>query len=51
LELKGLKNLVILRSASIIDSPEQLLGSFVADKTNSQFTKGGKWLVWKYEIN
>ncbi|KAK4834299.1 hypothetical protein QYF36_020427 [Acer negundo] len=25
------------------------LGSFVADKTNSQFTKGGKWLVWKFE--
>jgi hypothetical protein len=29
----------------------KFLGSFVADKTNSQFTKGGKWLVWKYEIN
>ncbi|KAJ0088212.1 hypothetical protein Patl1_31566 [Pistacia atlantica] len=27
------------------------LGSFVADKTNSQFTKGGKWLVWKFEGN
>jgi len=26
------------------------LGSFVADKTNSQFTKGGKWLVWKFEV-
>ncbi|CAN0879534.1 Serine/threonine-protein kinase STN8, chloroplastic [Linum grandiflorum] len=25
------------------------LGSFVADKTTSQFTKGGKWLVWKFE--
>ncbi|OIW00930.1 hypothetical protein TanjilG_10008 [Lupinus angustifolius] len=25
------------------------LGSFVADKTNSRFTKGGKWLVWKFE--
>ncbi|KAL2319424.1 hypothetical protein Fmac_028393 [Flemingia macrophylla] len=25
------------------------LGSFVADQTNSQFTKGGKWLVWKFE--
>ncbi|KAL2330519.1 hypothetical protein Fmac_018100 [Flemingia macrophylla] len=27
----------------------KFLGSFVADKTNSQFTKGGKWLVWKFE--
>ncbi|XP_043701407.1 serine/threonine-protein kinase STN8, chloroplastic [Telopea speciosissima] len=27
----------------------EFLGSFVADKTSSQFTKGGKWLVWKYE--
>lgn len=26
------------------------LGSFVADKTNSLFTKGGKWLVWKFEV-
>lgn len=25
------------------------LGSFVSDTTNSQFTKGGKWLVWKFE--
>ncbi|ESW12059.1 hypothetical protein PHAVU_008G081300 [Phaseolus vulgaris] len=27
----------------------KFLGSFVADKANSQFTKGGKWLVWKFE--
>ncbi|XP_030502188.2 serine/threonine-protein kinase STN8, chloroplastic [Cannabis sativa] len=27
----------------------EFLGSFVSDKTNSQFTKGGKWLVWKFE--
>ncbi|KAG9443272.1 hypothetical protein H6P81_014612 [Aristolochia fimbriata] len=27
----------------------EFLGSFVADKTLSQFTKGGKWLVWKFE--
>lgn len=27
----------------------EFLGSFVADKTNSQFIKGGKWLVWKFE--
>lgn len=27
------------------------LGSFVADKTSSQFIKGGKWLVWKFEGN
>ncbi|KAK7847322.1 serine/threonine-protein kinase STN8, chloroplastic isoform X2 [Quercus suber] len=27
----------------------EFLGSFIADKTNSQFTKGGKWLVWKFE--
>ncbi|XP_010490491.1 PREDICTED: serine/threonine-protein kinase STN8, chloroplastic [Camelina sativa] len=25
------------------------LGSFVADKTNTMFTKGGKWLVWRFE--
>ncbi|KAI3993721.1 hypothetical protein MKX01_002734 [Papaver californicum] len=29
----------------------EFLGSFVADKTNSRFTKGGKWLVWKFEGN
>lgn len=28
----------------------EFLGSFVADKTNSQFIKGGKWLVWKFEV-
>lgn len=28
----------------------EFLGSFVADKTNTQFTKGGKWLVWKFEV-
>ncbi|KAK9153375.1 hypothetical protein Sjap_000855 [Stephania japonica] len=27
----------------------EFLGSFVADKTSTQFTKGGKWLVWKFE--
>ncbi|CAL1378384.1 unnamed protein product [Linum trigynum] len=27
----------------------EFLGSFVADKTTSQFAKGGKWLVWKFE--
>ncbi|XP_047980817.1 serine/threonine-protein kinase STN8, chloroplastic-like [Salvia hispanica] len=27
----------------------EFLGSFVADKTNTLFTKGEKWLVWKYE--
>ncbi|XP_054784074.1 serine/threonine-protein kinase STN8, chloroplastic isoform X2 [Prosopis cineraria] len=27
----------------------EFLGSFVADRTNSQFIKGGKWLVWKFE--
>ncbi|KAL6142406.1 hypothetical protein ACLB2K_060688 [Fragaria x ananassa] len=27
------------------------LGSFVADRTSSQFSKGGKWLVWKFEGN
>jgi hypothetical protein len=26
------------------------LGSFVADKTKSEFVKGGKWLVWKFEV-
>ena len=28
----------------------EFLGSFVADRTNSQFIKGGKWLVWKFEV-
>lgn len=28
----------------------EFLGSFVADKTSSQFTNGGKWLVWKFEV-
>lgn len=28
----------------------KFLGSFIADKANSQFTKGGKWLVWKFEV-
>jgi hypothetical protein len=30
----------------------KFLGSFVAesDRTSSQFTKGGKWLVWKFEV-
>lgn len=27
----------------------QFLGSFISDITNSQFTKGEKWLVWKFE--
>lgn len=28
----------------------EFLGSFVPDKTDSQFTKGVKWLVWKFEV-
>ncbi|XP_027334391.1 serine/threonine-protein kinase STN8, chloroplastic-like isoform X2 [Abrus precatorius] len=31
------------------ETSAEFLGSFVADKTNTQFTKGGKWLVWKFE--
>ncbi|XP_020584407.1 serine/threonine-protein kinase STN8, chloroplastic [Phalaenopsis equestris] len=27
----------------------EFLGSFVADRTRLEFTKGGKWLVWKFE--
>ena len=27
------------------------LGSFVSDATKGQFTEGGKWLVWKYEVS
>ncbi|KAM7467894.1 hypothetical protein LguiB_015456 [Lonicera macranthoides] len=27
----------------------KFLGSFVSDTTNSQFIKGEKWLVWKFE--
>lgn len=26
------------------------LGSFRADVTRGQFTEGGKWLIWKYEV-
>lgn len=28
----------------------KFLGSFVADKSSSHFTEGGKWLVWKFEV-
>lgn len=28
----------------------EFLGSFVADQTNTMFTKGGKWLVWRFEV-
>ncbi|KAJ0235011.1 Serine/threonine-protein kinase STN8 [Hirschfeldia incana] len=31
------------------DTCADFLGSFVSDKTNTIFTKGGKWLVWKFE--
>ncbi|KAL6620428.1 hypothetical protein ACP70R_035567 [Stipagrostis hirtigluma subsp. patula] len=31
------------------ESCAEFLGSFVADKTKSEFIKGGKWLVWKFE--
>ncbi|KAG0475393.1 hypothetical protein HPP92_015079 [Vanilla planifolia] len=31
------------------ESCAEFLGSFVADKTRLEFTKGGKWLVWKFE--
>ncbi|VFQ71124.1 unnamed protein product [Cuscuta campestris] len=27
----------------------KFLGSFIAEKTTSQFTKGEKWLVWRFE--
>lgn len=32
------------------DTCAEFLGSFIADKTNSQYTKGGKCLVWKFEV-
>lgn len=32
------------------DTCAEFLGSFVADKTNTVFTKGGKWLVWRFEV-
>lgn len=32
------------------DSCADFLGSFIADKTSSEFTKGGRWLVWKFEV-
>lgn len=31
------------------ETSAEFLGSFVAEKTVSEFTKGGKWLVWKFE--
>ncbi|KAJ1686630.1 hypothetical protein LUZ63_018020 [Rhynchospora breviuscula] len=31
------------------ESCAEFLGSFTADKTSSEFIKGGKWLVWKFE--
>lgn len=31
------------------DTCAEFLGSFIADKTNSQYIKGGKCLVWKFE--
>ncbi|XP_062179933.1 serine/threonine-protein kinase STN8, chloroplastic-like [Phragmites australis] len=31
------------------ESCAEFLGTFVADKTKSEFVKGGKWLVWKFE--
>ena len=27
------------------------LGSFVSDANKGQFTEGGKWLVWEYEVS
>lgn len=32
------------------ESCAEFLGSFVADKTKSEFVMGGKWLVWKFEV-
>lgn len=32
------------------ESCAEFLGSFIADRTVSEFTKGGKWLVWKFEV-
>ncbi|KAI7748706.1 hypothetical protein M8C21_029964 [Ambrosia artemisiifolia] len=31
------------------DTCAEFLGTFISDKTNSIFTKGEKWLVWKFE--
>lgn len=28
----------------------EFLGSFVADRESKQFSSGGKWLVWKFEV-
>ncbi|KAK1270853.1 hypothetical protein QJS04_geneDACA005800 [Acorus gramineus] len=36
-------------SRSAPESCAEFLGSFIAEKTMSEFTKGGKWLVWKFE--
>ncbi|RRT76509.1 hypothetical protein B296_00009043 [Ensete ventricosum] len=42
-------NYRVARSAP--DSCAEFLGSFIADRTSLQFTKGGKWLVWKFEVS
>lgn len=41
-------NYRLLRAAP--ETCAEFLGSFVADTTNSRFTKGEKWLVWKFEV-
>lgn len=29
----------------------KFLGTFTADITKGQFTAGGKWLIWMYEVS
>lgn len=32
------------------DTCAEFLGSFVSDTTDTLYTKGEKWLVWKFEV-
>lgn len=46
-EMEEWFNYRMSRSASSVCA--DFLGSFTADITRGQFTRGGKWLIWKYE--
>ena len=39
----------IMRSPLARNCVAKYLGTFVADATDSGFTKGTQWLIWKYE--
>lgn len=47
-EMEEWFNYRMSRAASSVCA--DFLGSFTADITKGQFTQGGKWLIWKYEV-